>query len=201
MIGKVSAKYALRSLFRRPRRTALSIFGTGIGCAIGLIGTAWMAGSAEMQIRAVAESGAGHLMIVRSGWLENRENTLRIMDGQSTVEAVSNLPEVKAAIMRARSNGLLAFGNRTSGVEVLGVVPAVEAVHNRIVSQGRLEGRYLTSEDEGKVVIGKALARRLDVELEDDLQITMAGRDEIQSAMLEIIGLIETGSSELDSAT
>jgi ABC-type lipoprotein release transport system permease subunit len=58
----------------------------------------------------------------------------------------------------------------------------------------------LRAGDRGKIVIGKVLARRLDVELEDDLQITMAGVEEIQSAMLEIVGILKTGSRDLDAS-
>jgi len=64
MIGSVSTKYAFRSLLRHPMRSALSMVGVGIGCSIALIATSWMSGAAEMQIRAVSESGAGHLRVM-----------------------------------------------------------------------------------------------------------------------------------------
>lgn len=200
MIAGVAARYAFRSLMRSPRRTGLTVLGIGIGCAIALVATAWMSGSAEMQIRAVAESGGGHLRIVPRGWLEKRENSLRLADWESCRAVVRTLPSVKAAMARARSNALLAFGNRTSGVEILGVQPETEAAHNRIVRRGRLEGRYLVEEDRGKVVIGGLLAQRLDVDVGDDLQCTLAGRTEIRSAMLEIVGIIATGSREIDAS-
>ena len=200
MIGIVSAKYALRSLLRHPRRAILSILGVGIGCGIGLFATSWMRGSAEMQIRAVSESGAGHLRVVPNEWPERRENTLRLASWRRTLDEVRSLPGVKAFAMRARANGLLAFGNRTAGVEVTSVDPKAEFTSNRIVYKSRLEGRYLRPDDSGKVVIGKALAKRLDVELDDDLYATLAGRDEIQSAMFTIVGILETGSRDIDAS-
>jgi len=200
MIGSVSAKYAMRSIRRHLRRTILSVLGVGIGCSIGLIAVSWIRGGREMQIRAVAESGGGHLRVVPAGWTEKRENSFRLVAWERTLAEVKAAPSVKAAVPRARANGLLAMGNRTSGVEVMGVDPEAEQVSNRIVRKCTFEGRYLEPGDSGKVVIGKVLARRLAVELDDDLLITLAGRDEMKSAMLSIVGIGETGSREIDSS-
>ena len=71
-MGMVSAKYALRSLWRHPRRTILSMLGVGIGCGIGLFAVSWIKGGREMQVRAIAESGAGHLRVVPAGWVQKR---------------------------------------------------------------------------------------------------------------------------------
>jgi len=199
MIGSVTTKYAFRSLLRHLRRTILSVLGVGIGCGIGLFATSWQSGSADMQIRAASESGAGHLRIVPDGWAEKRENTLRLPQWQDALAEAKQLPNVKSVMPRARTNGLLALGNRTVGVELVGVHPEAELAGNRIVFKSRIEGRYLTLEDEGKVVIGKALATRLDIELGDDLYATLVGRDEIKSAMLRVAGILDTGSADLDT--
>jgi ABC-type lipoprotein release transport system permease subunit len=200
MIGVVSAKYALRSLLRHTRRTILSIVGVGIGCSIALIARSWMGGSAEMQIRAVSESGAGHVCVVPVEWPRTRENTLRLVNWHQALDAAKSLPNVNAVAIRARANALLAFGNRTAGIEIVGVDPEAEPEANRIVGKARIEGRYLREDDSGNVVIGRALAERLDVELDDDLYVTLSGRDEIKSAMLTIVGLLETGARDIDSS-
>ena len=89
-------------------------------------------------------------------------------------------------------------------VEVVGVDPEAERASNRLVykseEEGKIEGRYLRAGDSGMVVIGKRLAKKLDVELEDDLFATLAGPDEMKGAMLTIVGILETGSRELDSS-
>jgi len=200
MIGTVSAKYVLRSLLRHPRRSVLSVLGVGVGCAIGLFAASWIGGAREMQIRAASESGAGHLRVVPNDWPRTRENSLRLVAWQRALDEIRSLPGVKAIAVRARANGLLALGNRTAGVEVTGVDPEAELDSNRIVRKGDLEGRYLRSDDSNAVVIGRALARRLDVSLDDDLYITLAGRDEIRSAMLRIVGIAATGSRDIDAS-
>ncbi|MBN1674966.1 MAG: ABC transporter permease [Kiritimatiellae bacterium] len=199
MIGSISIAYAVRSLLRHPRRTLLSVVGVGIGCGIGIIAAAWIRGAAEMQIRAASESGVGHIQIVPKTWPARRENTLRLPRPDQILTVVRSLPDVRATAMRARSSALLAFGNRAVGVEIAGVQPDAERASNRIVFRSAVTGRYLRPDDTGCAVIGKALARRLRVRLDDDLLVTLAGRREIRSAMLRIVGILETGSRELDA--
>ena len=200
MIGIVSIKYVLRSLLRNPRRTFLSVLGVGIGCAIGQMAASWMRGAAEMQIRAASESGAGHVRVVPAQWLETRENSLRLVNSEKILQEVKTLQGLKSFVQRARTTALLAFGTRIAGVEMVGVEPEAEQVSNRIVRKGKIEGRYLHPGDSGNVVIGKGVAKRLDVELHDDLLVTLSGRNEMRSDMLSIIGIIETGSRDLDAA-
>lgn len=198
MIRPVAVKYAFRSLTRSTRRTALSVVGAGVGCAMGVMATSWIRGGADMQIRAASESGAGHVRIVPLTWPETREHTLRLANWEQTLAAVRAVRGLKVAAPRARTNGLLAFGNRTCGVEIVGVDPEVEQASNRIVRRARIVGRYLRHGDVGKTVVGKAVARRLNVEVDDDLYVTLPGRDGIVSAMFRIVGIIETGSEALD---
>ena len=195
----VSGKYALRSLLRHPRRTLLSVIGAGVGCGMGIMASSWIGGAGDMQTRAASESGVGHLRVVPAQWPATREQSLRLVDPDSTLAAVQRLPGLRASAARARANGLLAFGNRLCGVEIAGVDPASEQASNRIVNRSRIEGRYLAAGDTGKTVIGKGVAKRLDVELDDDLYVTISGRDAITSVMLNIVGIIETGSDDLDA--
>ena len=127
MIGKTIFKYAFRSQTRHIRRTVLSVVGVGIGTAMGILANCWIWGSEEMQIRAASESGAGHLKVIPVGWLETRENSLRLSDWEKALAEVRALPGVKRVSYRARANGLLAFGNRTSGMEVTGGGPGFRA--------------------------------------------------------------------------
>lgn len=198
MRRSVSFRYALRSLTRSPRRTILSVAGAGIGCALGMISTAWIGGETEMIIRAASESGAGHLKIVPAGWVERRENASRLADWSGAVKGARAIPGVRSVTSRAKANGLLAMGNRVAGLAVVGVEPETEPASNRIVNRAEIEGRYLEAGDRGVVVIGSTVARKLGVELDDDLHVTLSGRGEMKAAMLRIVGILRTGSRDLD---
>ena len=193
-------KYTMRSLARSRRRTLLSVLGVGLGCAIAVFSTAFMRGGREMRIRAISESGYGHVRIAPEGWAKSRRDELRLQDGPAAQAAARGLAGVKVVAGHARAQGLLAFGTRVAGVQILGVDPAVEPQLNRLV-RAVDEGRYLQADDMGSVVVGRTLLERLDVELEDDLLLTLSRADgELEYAMLRIVGVVTTGSREIDAA-
>jgi len=196
----ISTRYAMCSLRRHLRRTILAILGIGLGSAVCLFMIAFVRGEGKMMLKAAAESGAGHLRVVPAQWPETRENDLRLGDWENIRDLVRDTEGITVVTPHARTEGLLAFGTRVAGVEILGVDPDIERQTNRLV-RNIPQGNYLQAGATGTTVIGSALAERLDVEIDDLLMVTVAGADgEMSSAMLRIVGMAETGSEEIDSA-
>ncbi|MBN1975673.1 MAG: ABC transporter permease [Sedimentisphaerales bacterium] len=194
----ISSKYALNSLRRHTRRTILSVLGIGLGCGLCLFIVGFVKGEGEMMLRAAAESGNGHFRIVPTGWQEIRDNDLRLSQWENTLKMLRENENIKVAVPHTRKEGLLAFGTRTAGVEILGVDASSEQQANRLV-KNVTEGKYLSADGPGTTVVGKAVTKQLKVELGDDLMVTVAGSDgQIQNAMLRIVGIVETGSDTMD---
>jgi ABC-type lipoprotein release transport system permease subunit len=83
---------------------------------------------------------------------------------------------------------------------MVGVDPAVEQRAFRPV-RNVVEGRYLAADDKGAVVLGRTAAERLDIEIGDAVFATVVDASgEMQSAMLVLVGITETGSDEMDMA-
>jgi ABC-type lipoprotein release transport system permease subunit len=191
--------YALRSLRRNARRTALSIVGIGIGCALALFMESLNRGRDELFARMGAYGGAGHVRIVPEGWRDRRDPRLRLANLQTDVEAVQQLSGVAAVTLRARAQALVAMGTHVVPVEVVGVDPRTEPSTNRF-ARNVTQGRYLQSSDTGAVVIGQAIADRLVAGLDDDILVTAVGRNgDIESMLLRIVGIVRTGSDEIDA--
>jgi len=196
----VATRYAVRSLGRNLRRTLLSAVGVGVGCAIGLVTIGWIRGERMLFVRAAAESGAGHLRVAPAAWPERHDDSLRLHDTARALAAARSLEGVRVATPRARTQALLALGTRTSSVEMVGVDPRTEARALRFVKH-IAHGRYLRAGDRDAVVIGQALAKRLDAAVDDDLVATAVDASgAMQSTMLHIVGIIDTGSREIDLA-
>lgn len=197
MMG-LSWRMAWRSLGRSRRRTALSILGVSVGCAIAVFALAFMRGGRELRVRAISESGFGHARIAPVGWAQSRRDELRLQSWQQVLARARAVDGVAVVAPHARTPGLLAFGTRAVGVQLLGVDARAEPQINRLV-RALVAGRYLNPGEEGVVVVGKALVERLDVELGDALLLTLARADgELEYAMLEIVGIVDTGSREID---
>jgi ABC-type lipoprotein release transport system permease subunit len=200
MKPSISTRYALCSLRRHLRRTILAILGIGLGSAVCLFMIAFVRGEGKMMLKAAAESGAGHLRVVPVQWPETRENDLRLGQWENVRDSMRDTEGVAVVTPHARTEGLLAFGTRVAGVEIIGVDPQTERETNRLV-RNIPEGKYLNAGELGTMVIGRALAERLDVEIDDMLMVTAASSTgQMSSAMLRIVGLAQTGSEEIDSA-
>jgi len=195
----ISIRYALRSLRRHTRRTILAVLGISLGCAVCLFMVAFVRGEGKMMLKAAAESGAGHFRVVPARWPQTRENDLRLRQWRSVRRRVHQIEDVKVVAVHARKEGLLAFGTRVAGVEIVGVDPNAEQVANRLVRH-IAEGRYLDAAEPGTTVVGRGVAERLDVGLDDPLMVTVAdAAGQMNSAMLRIVGIVETGSKDIDA--
>ncbi len=99
----VESRYAVRSVTRNPRRTALSVAGIGIGVALALFMETVNRGRDELFARVGATSGAGHVRIVPAGWRERRDVRMRLADPEGDLAAARAVPGVEAAAPRARA--------------------------------------------------------------------------------------------------
>ncbi|HEU4934920.1 MAG TPA: FtsX-like permease family protein [Vicinamibacterales bacterium] len=191
--------YARRSLLRNARRTALSIVGIGIGCALALFMESLNRGRDELFARMGAYGGAGHVRIVPEGWRERRDPRLRLANLPADVDAVRQLGGVAAVTVRARAQALVAMGTHVVPVEIVGVDPDTEPSTNRF-ARNVTQGRYLQSSESHAVVIGQAIADRLVAGLDDDILVTAVGKNgDIESMLLKIVGIVRTGSDEIDA--
>ncbi len=202
MSVSVSTRFAVRSLLRNPRRTILSVAGIGVGVGVSLITIAFMHGEQGLIVKAAVEGGVGHLKIVPGEWPARRENELRLKDWRAELSAARSMEGVETVTPRARTDALLAFGTRVTGVELVGVDPETEQRAFRLVCPDRVaEGRYLRPGEEGAAVVGRAIAEHLDIGLEDEVMVSAVGRKgSIESGLLAVVGIVETGSRELDAS-
>lgn len=194
----LEARYAVRSTTRNARRTLLSVLGIGVGCALALFMESVNRGRDELFARVGATSGAGHLRVVPAGWRARRDARMRLADPTADLEAARGLAGAAAAAPRARAQVLLAMGTHVVAVELAGVEAGAERRIYRFAGKvGR--GRWLEAGERGAVVVGKAIADRLRSDVGDEIVATVVGSaGRIESAMLRIAGIVDTGSEDID---
>jgi ABC-type lipoprotein release transport system permease subunit len=196
----IATRYAVRSVRRNLRRTALSIIGIAVGCVLALFMESLNRGRGELFSRVGALSGVGHLRVVPVGWRIRRDTRLRLADWKTDVAAARALPGVAVVTTRTRAQVLLAVGTHVVPVEMVGAEPEVEPRTFRYV-QHVAEGRYLRTAETGTLVVGKTIADRLSATVDDDVVATAVGPGgDIQSALFRIVGIVTTGSDDVDSA-
>jgi ABC-type lipoprotein release transport system permease subunit len=84
-------------------------------------------------------------------------------------------------------------------VEMVGVDPENEPRTLQFVRKVE-KGRYLAPGEEGAAGVGKAVAERLQADIGDEILATAVGKGgRIESAMFRIVGVVATGSEEIDA--
>ena len=196
----VATRYAVRSVRRNFRRTALSIVGIAIGCVLALFMESLNRGRGELFARAGSGSGVGHIRIVPAHWRGRRDARLRLADWRADLGMAQSIPRVASVTARVRAQVLLAVGTHVVPVEMTGVQPEVEPKTFRYV-QTVQQGRYLSPGETGELVVGRAIADRLSADLDDEIVATTVGPGgDIQSALFRLVGVVSTGNDDSDLA-
>ncbi len=184
--------------YLKPKRTflsvvtVLSVLGVLLGVAVLVIVLSVMTGFDEMWRNKILDFNA-HLTVSVPGGLAGEEDGLceRI---EAVPGVVGAAPFLQSLIFIQKPNG------QVETPVIRGVDPAREGRVSRI-PQSMVEGKF--SVDEGAVVIGSDLARRLGVGVGDVLTAyspaTFMGEDEIRlPSEMKISGVFEMGMWEFD---
>ena len=192
--------YAFRSLRRNARRTVLSVVGIGVGCALALFMESLNRGRDELFARMGAYAGAGHVRIVPAGWRERRDPRLRLANWQADVDGVARSPGVTAMTVSAQGAGAARDGYARGPCGDRRCRPAHRAQHLPFranhcawalsAANGHWRRRHWTGH--------RGSARRLKWTTRS-WRRRSAQTGDIESMLLRIVGIVRTGSDEIDA--
>lgn len=191
---KALARLAWRNIWRYRRRTILLV----LAVAYATFGIIFFWGLNDGIIDSVLTTQARFvaapvLITTTANWDDpDPEHALPDLTVLATLQRV---PRVRAAALRLEFPALLRSAYTAQAVVARGVQPAeepaVSAVPSRIA-----EGRMLRGA--GELVLGRGLARRIDVRVGERAVLDAASRAGPQAAGLTVVGLVETGVQTVD---
>jgi putative ABC transport system permease protein len=194
-------RLAWRNLWRNPRRTALTVAAVAFATMILVFMVALQRGGYSAMIESAVSVFTGHLQVQARGYHDDPRLENSLADASALEERVAAVPGVEAVASRAESYALLSSPSRTYGAAIVGVEPASEPALSTIPPSVH-EGRFLASPHAAEAVVGRTLARNLAVSLGDELNLLGQGRDgALAVATLEVVGIFESGSPDLDRTT
>lgn len=181
-------KLALKNIGRNPRRTLLTSFGIVIAVGAVIFGKAFMDGSNEPMIEAVADMQTGHIRIVQHGYTQ-KERVLPVnlffnyKDINEKTAELTNLDESKP---RIRFKAALSFNDSDAeGILVNGIDPERES--KNVILKGILP-------EKGKIVVSSALAEKLGIKKGDSLIIlAQTAYGYLNGTVLQADTFFETG--------
>ena len=194
-------RMAWRNAWRNPRRTAVVVTAVAVGIAGVVLTMAVNYGMVVQMVETAISTELGHLQIHAAGFDQNPELAVRLEDGGSAgAEALAELGGVAAWARRVRAEGLITSPRSSAGVRVVGIEPEREAEVS-IIARSIRKGRYLDGVKR-RVLVGKKLARRLEVDVGDKVVLSvqdLAG--DLGAEALRVVGIFETPMGELDGGT
>jgi len=157
---------ATRNVARNRQRSLVTVLAMGFACAMMIVFSGLMVGMLKGSETNIVSVNSGDIQIHMPGYLDDPD-IYQLME-----QPESLLAELRQAGFSVSSRlytaGLMASDESSSGVLLRGVDLNYESTIS-LIDQHIFRGQWLSAEDPHGVVIGRKLARLLDVEVGDNL--------------------------------
>ncbi len=188
---------AWRNLFRNKRRTLITMSAIAFGLGLLIVSSAMGDGGHNQMIRYGVANQAGHVVVQGKGYQKEGKVEIVVPSVPEVLQIARKLAPGAKIVERVFFQGLLTSPRSAVGVAMVGVQPEIEAEVGDLDTK-IVEGRYLHADDTQGIIIGKALAETLAVELDDKVILMTQQNGEIQNVLFRVVGLFKTGMDELD---
>lgn len=200
-------RMAWRNLWRRKRRTWITVITIVFGVWLSMTFTGMGDYSYTNMIDTGATLGFGHVTVQPQGYQDQPSVTKFLSEtGQikQTIQVYSQRqqpPLIDTSVERVLANGVIATASKQIFGAFIGIDPAQERKERNIYLKSLQEGEWLQDTDEKKVVIGRGIAELLNLKLGKKLIYTTTDIDgEIVSEVVRVKGIFSTGVKEIDNS-
>jgi ABC-type lipoprotein release transport system permease subunit len=196
-------RMALRDLGRNRRRSFFSALALAIGLALLLLMAAVLQGEMRGSMDTAIRLQSGHLQ-VRAGSYDEAKTSLAWEDliaapGQMAAQ-IAALEPVQVATPRLYVSGIVAAGNETAGVRIVGIDPPSSA--SDPFRDGIVGGAFLTADDREGILIGKTLADKLGLQAGDEVNVLVnTSNGDVDQQLFTIRGVYSTRTPGFDEFT
>ncbi len=191
---------AWRNIWRNKLRSAVIIAAITIGITGGVVTDGMMTGMTDQRINAAIANELSNIQIQNPQFLLNNEIKYLLPESGTIASTIKGYSEVKGVSSRLQCTAMASSANAGGGVTVFGVVPSDEIKVSDIYKH-IIKGSYLNDKQRIPAVIGKKLAEKLDLGIDDRIIITLADTaGTITSGAFRIVGIYKTSNDIFDVA-
>ena len=192
---------AWRNIWRNPRRTSVILIAVVIGVWSMIFLGALMRGIIDGMIHNGIDTLTGHILIHQSRYPDDPSIDNSIADGSEVLREVDALlPTGSHAASRVRVNAIVSNARHNGGATLVGIDPDKEKPLS-FIGSAVTRGRYLGAEDDGAILVGRALARRFDTKLGHKLILmTQDKTGQIASKAYRIRGIFQAEMESTEKA-
>ena len=195
-------KMAWRNMWRNWRRTLIATVAIVLSLILLIFFEAIMDGFDQVVYGNAVKLYGGNVMIHAPGYREkaSRLPMLPLEDTDAVLAAVRSQPNVLAASRRIITGGLVSNRAASHAVSITAIEPQIEAPVS-LAAENITAGRFLTPEDGDHIVIGLALATKLNVTVGDRVSLLGRRKDEsMRQRTMTIVGIFDLGLGEAEKS-
>ncbi len=196
-------KLAFRNIGRNKTRSLLSALAVAVGMSLLLLMAAVLEGEMRGSMQNSIRLQSGHLQIRPASYDENKISLQwedLIENPDQVVERVKSLPQVTVATPRLIASAILTIRDQSKGVQVLGIDPASEA--NQPFRNGLLDGQFINADDREGILVGKTLADKLGLNVNDRVNLLMTtSNGDVDEQLFTVRGMYSTRIPAYDENT
>ena len=195
-------KLAYRNLGRNRTRSLLSALAVAVGMSLLLLMVSMLEGEMRGALQNTIKLQSGHLQIRPASYEENKISLKwedLIADPDQVVEKLKSLPQVTVAAPRLIASGILTLSDESKDVQILGIEP--DSAANQPFRDGMTAGEFLKADDREGILIGKLLADKLNLKVNDkvNLLVTTSNGD-VDEQLFTIRGIFSTRTPGFDES-
>jgi putative ABC transport system permease protein len=193
-------KMAWKNMWRNSNRTIITMAAIFFAVILSVAASSLKEGIFDNLVKNVVSFYTGYIQVHKEGYWDEQILDNSFESSPQIERKILQNPNVMSISPRLESFALASEGDITKGCLVMGIHPEKEdqitSLKNKVV-----EGSYLTGND-GAVLIGKGLAGRLKLGLNDTVILIGQGYHGTTAAgKYRIKGIVKFGSPELNDKT
>ena len=189
--------FAYRNVGRNKSRTIVTIGAMAFAGALMIFYTSLMEGLLDMMVRNVVSFRVGEVQMHHKDYRDDPDLYKRIENPDAIIEKLAGDGLFGAG--RLYGFGLGASGQNSGGVSLIGLDIEREAKVTRM-NEKLMEGRWLDNSDPKGVVIGRKLARTLDVSIGAEVVVLSQAADgSMANDLYRVRGILQSIGGTIDS--
>lgn len=192
---------ALKNILASKGRTFTTFILSSFTTALFIVYIAFTDGSHEQIIKNSVEIYTGYAHISAKGYREESDYDHIIEDASQIEKFLSNKPFVADFSPRFETYALFSKKDKSVGSMVCGIIPSKESKLSYL-KRSLIKGSYLDDSDTNSIYIGNELAKKLSVDVGDEVAMIGSSLDYSTAAdIFRVKGIFKTGLFDFDSAS
>ena len=196
-------KMALRDLERNRRRSFLSALALGIGLALLLLMAGVVSGEIYHALDSAIRLQTGELQVRAASYNESKASLAfedLVANPEQIAAQVASLAPVQVATPRLFASGIIAIGDQSIGVSVIGIDPPSPA--NAPFRDGMVSGAFLSADDNQGILIGQTLADKFNLKTGEAVNLLVnTSNGDVDQQPFVIRGVYTTHTPGYDEVT